>query len=40
MFAPVMFYLWWSVLLFDPRAPEDRAPRNARGREVYAMGKV
>jgi hypothetical protein len=35
MALPVMWYLWWAVLLFEPRAPEDRHPHNAIGRPAY-----
>lgn len=37
---PVLLWMHFAVLFFDPRAPEDRIPRTARGREIYVMGKV
>lgn len=37
---PVLLWLHFAVLFFDPRAPEDRVLRSARGREIYVMRKV
>jgi hypothetical protein len=37
---PVLLWMHFAVLFFDPRDPEFRGPRNARGRETYVMGRV
>jgi hypothetical protein len=37
---PVLLWMHFAVLFFDPRAPEERGPRNAIGRPVYVIGKL
>ncbi|SAL02792.1 hypothetical protein AWB80_08441 [Caballeronia pedi] len=35
MILPLIWWLWWGVMLHDPREPADRGPRDALGARVY-----